>query len=380
MQLNQAIDRARSTDFTQMTGHLSREERIAIIGRTLFFAAVAVAAFSGFLTPGGLRLKPIIISIFLILLTTGSMLILTSIYKFVRLAVHLLDTTVLIFLVLRTGGGDSPFLYLLPLTVIPAGTLMALEYGAIAAMALAVFTMYQLMEKAVGEIFVYLFWGAYYAFSATLMAAFLAGRLARKNRIMYVEAGKQNIAFEKRVNRLEKDLSEQKITDELTGLNNFRHFRNRIQEEIHRAERYRYKFSVLAIGIDKLDEFETRNGPAEKDRIIVRVSQQLRKTVRDTDQFARYTNEQFMVLLVSSDSKQSIIPARRIAAGISLVKAGPKKEMTFPASFGIACYPDDAEDVNSLLGMAVAALEKSRERGFGKITLATALYKKIIPG
>ncbi len=110
--------------------------------------------------------------------------------------------------------------------------------------------------------------------------------------------------------RYEKQLKQQSITDELTGINNRRFFFENAANLINYCNRYEKQF---AIGIVDIDFFKTVNdnyGHLVGDKILQAFAQSLKKMIRKYDLIARYGGEEFIFMLLDCDrfnAKQILI-------------------------------------------------------------------------
>jgi diguanylate cyclase (GGDEF)-like protein len=155
--------------------------------------------------------------------------------------------------------------------------------------------------------------------------------------------------------------------DSLTGLYNHRHFQESLAAELNRAKRYQRPFSLLFIDLDFFKTFNDTNGHLEGDRLLTELSKLFLENFRKTDIVCRYGGDEFAVIL-PEESNQS---ARTIAAKLHAQvaehpfeerEAMPQGRVTI--SIGIATYPDDDTDAESLLKHADQTMyEAKKNRG-----------------
>jgi diguanylate cyclase (GGDEF)-like protein len=172
-------------------------------------------------------------------------------------------------------------------------------------------------------------------------------------------------------NRMADELKARARTDDLTGLPNFRAFRERIDAELERADRYPERFGVLVLDLDRFKKYNDTYGHAAGNEALKRVSQTIRETVRAVDFPARYGGEEFAVIVPQVDAPALVIIAERIRSGIEALPA-PADGATLTVSIGAALYPDDARDREALFKVADGRLYEAKEAGRNRVVAPVA--------
>jgi diguanylate cyclase (GGDEF)-like protein len=180
------------------------------------------------------------------------------------------------------------------------------------------------------------------------------------------EVAKLGVAF----NRMADELNARARTDDLTGLPNFRAFRERIDADIARAIRYPEHFGILVLDVDHFKKYNDRFGHLAGNDALQRVARVIRETVRSVDLPARYGGEEFAVILPRIDG-MSIIPiAERIRAGIEALPA-PRDGALVTVSIGVAIYPFDGMTADALFHAADERLYEAKRLGRNRVVAAT---------
>ncbi len=109
-------------------------------------------------------------------------------------------------------------------------------------------------------------------------------------------------------------LKDQAIRDPLTGLYNRRHFNEMLQQEIHRATRYRYPISILFVDVDDMHQINNKHGHLRGDFLLQEVARLLDQTIRASDLVFRYGGDEFLALLPNIDIDVDIITGRLVEA------------------------------------------------------------------
>ena len=123
------------------------------------------------------------------------------------------------------------------------------------------------------------------------------------------------------VNHMADELKAHARTDELTSLPNFRAFRERIDLEIERAERYPERFGILILDLDRFKKYNDTYGHLAGNDALQRVARAIREAVRVVDFPARYGGEEFAVILPQIDAPALAAIAERIRATIEAMPA-----------------------------------------------------------
>ncbi|AUX22031.1 transcriptional regulator [Sorangium cellulosum] len=164
-------------------------------------------------------------------------------------------------------------------------------------------------------------------------------------------------------------LEQLSIHDEMTGLYNYRYLFTRLNEEFKRAERYHEPFACVLVDIDRLKALNDVGGRSLGDAVIRRVSEGIRRSVREVDVVARYGGEEFLVVLPSTHFAGSLTVAERIwreAAGNPVEYGGSARP--FSVSIGVALYPSrDVRTKDALIRAAESALHQAKREGGNRI-------------
>ncbi len=160
-------------------------------------------------------------------------------------------------------------------------------------------------------------------------------------------------------------------TDGLTGVYNHRHFQEKFNEILMRAERYNEKFSLILIDIDFFKKVNDTYGHQVGDIVLKKVAQTLQQVARKVDIVARYGGEEFAIICVNDDKRNSAKLAERIRKEIenlTIVFEGGKLKVT--ASLGVASFPEDGKDKVSIVESADRALYEAKHSGRNRVVIA----------
>jgi diguanylate cyclase (GGDEF)-like protein/PAS domain S-box-containing protein len=155
--------------------------------------------------------------------------------------------------------------------------------------------------------------------------------------------------------------------DNLTGLPNRSLLQDRLAHSIARAERSGRKVAVLFIDLDNFKNINDTLGHDVGDELLRQVSRRLSECVRLEDTIARQGGDEFIVLLDSlEDGRGASIVAQKILNALRLPFILGGTEQHVSGSVGIALYPEDGRDAQTLMKNADTAMFHGK--GLGKNT------------
>lgn len=154
------------------------------------------------------------------------------------------------------------------------------------------------------------------------------------------------------------------LKDGLTGLYNFRFFQEAIAREMGQARRLDHPLSLLFVDVDHFKSFNDHLGHAAGNEALLSVARVLKETVRDMDLACRYGGEEFATLLPATNRLGALRAAERVVAGVEFLRIHhPGGPGTLTVSAGVASFPDDAQDAESLVEAADAAMYRAKSLG-----------------
>jgi diguanylate cyclase (GGDEF)-like protein/PAS domain S-box-containing protein len=150
--------------------------------------------------------------------------------------------------------------------------------------------------------------------------------------------------------------------DPVTDLPNRPLFLDRLNQSLSRASWRNVLVAVLLSETDRLDVVAAM-GQHALDRVVRAIASRLRSCVRDGDTVARLGPGQFGLVLVDVASAVDVAPiARKILDSLATPFDLEGHESVVSTSIGISLYPADAEDPETLVRCAEAALHNARRR------------------
>jgi diguanylate cyclase (GGDEF)-like protein len=169
------------------------------------------------------------------------------------------------------------------------------------------------------------------------------------------------------------------LTDGLTELYNHRHFYDLLEIEMSRSNRKNRTFCVLMIDVDDFKEYNDTLGHTQGDHALRFLAWLLKHHARMSDMVCRYGGEEFSILSPETNTAQGIIAAERFRQIIEETEFEHQEIMSrknLTISVGIACYPDDSQDVNELVKKADEALYQAKREGKNRVVTYAAMTEK----
>ncbi|MEW6679866.1 MAG: sensor domain-containing diguanylate cyclase [bacterium] len=167
---------------------------------------------------------------------------------------------------------------------------------------------------------------------------------------------------------LNEEIKRMTITDELTGLYNYKYFIETLKKELHKAERLSCAFSLLMIDIDNFKDFNEKYGHHIGNQILCALALNLTGSLREEDFLARFGEEEFVIILPSADKEEGIMVSERIRKCISEVVLIENTE-SITVSIGVSSFPQDGKKFDEILLCADKAMTIAKEKG-GNRTIA----------
>ncbi|MGY0554377.1 diguanylate cyclase domain-containing protein [Vreelandella sp. 2A-K22] len=152
--------------------------------------------------------------------------------------------------------------------------------------------------------------------------------------------------------------------DPLTKLTNRALFYDRLTLGLSMAHRYQNNLALLFLDINDFKSINDIHGHAAGDRVLCTVARRLEGCVRETDTVARMGGDEFTVLLTDIKSAHAVTEkVEQILTVMNEPLGAEFGEVKMPScSIGVACYPADGEDADTLLSRADSHMYQIKRR------------------
>jgi diguanylate cyclase (GGDEF)-like protein/PAS domain S-box-containing protein len=152
--------------------------------------------------------------------------------------------------------------------------------------------------------------------------------------------------------------------DALTGLPNRVLLESRLTQAIALASRHNCEAAVLFLDLDAFKLVNDTLGHAVGDRLLESVARLLQQCVRSTDTVSRFGGDEFVVLLSElSRPGDAVVFAQRILGALQVPHSVDQHSLMVTASIGIALYPHDGIDPQTLMRNADDAMFRAKVPG-----------------
>ncbi|TCK58335.1 GGDEF domain-containing response regulator [Seleniivibrio woodruffii] len=150
------------------------------------------------------------------------------------------------------------------------------------------------------------------------------------------------------------------MQDPLTKVYNRKKFFDELEKEVERVQRYQQKLSLIMMDADYFKNINDIYGHSVGDKVLINLTDLIRKGIRKTDILARYGGEEFAVLMPGTDVEGAFEIADRLRNSIASYDFPVCKEVT--CSFGVAEFAE-TDTIDSFVQKADIALYEAKSKG-----------------
>jgi len=152
--------------------------------------------------------------------------------------------------------------------------------------------------------------------------------------------------------------------DSLTDLPNRTLLKDRLMQSMSLAQRHRQKLAVLYLDVDRFKHINDSLGHGIGDGVLRSVAQRLLTCVRSSDTVSRHGGDEFVILLAdAAHAQDAIVSVDKILLALAAPHLIEQHDLSITASVGIAIYPDDGTDAETLMKHADFAMLHAKDSG-----------------
>lgn len=161
------------------------------------------------------------------------------------------------------------------------------------------------------------------------------------------------------------ELEKKYILDRFTGIYTRDYFNLKVHEEFKNVERHGYPISMIYFDLDHFKNVNDTYGHATGDKVLLQVVDIVKSIIRESDIFARWGGDEFILLLPHADLRQAIEVSERIRYAIENLEIN--KSLGVTASLGCSQWKI-MEYIESWFSRTDKALYASKNSGKNKVT------------
>jgi diguanylate cyclase (GGDEF)-like protein/PAS domain S-box-containing protein len=152
--------------------------------------------------------------------------------------------------------------------------------------------------------------------------------------------------------------------DALTGLPNRTMLNDRIEYAISLAQRSRHPMALMFLDLDRFKNVNDSLGHQVGDQMLIEVAKRLKADVREEDTVSRLGGDEFILLLPDTNADGAAHVAGKIIRTMAAPFMIAGHELSITPSIGIAMYPVDGQNMESLLQCADSAMYRAKQSGY----------------
>jgi diguanylate cyclase (GGDEF)-like protein/PAS domain S-box-containing protein len=151
--------------------------------------------------------------------------------------------------------------------------------------------------------------------------------------------------------------------DALTGLPNRNLLADHVQYAISLLRRGDENLCVVFVDLDSFKDINDTLGHSLGDALLIETGKRLQSVLRDADTVSRLGGDEFVVVLSNSNARAAAHVAEKLLGAISAPYRIGQYDLVVTASIGIAVYPHDGEDLETLSRSADTAMYRAKQEG-----------------
>lgn len=160
--------------------------------------------------------------------------------------------------------------------------------------------------------------------------------------------------------------------DSLTGLPNRSLLKDRVSHALSSAQRSREPLALMFFDLDHFKNVNDSLGHRIGDELLIALAQRMTLVVREQDTVSRLGGDEFILVLPGTDADGAAHVAEKLLESALQPYHIEQYELTITPSIGIAMYPGDGDDFDTLSKRADAAMYRAKQSGRNNYRFFTA--------
>ncbi len=178
--------------------------------------------------------------------------------------------------------------------------------------------------------------------------------------------------------RAEEEIAFKAYHDALTSLPNRALFLDRMEVALAQARRAAGTLAVLFLDLDDMKSVNDTFGHQTGDHVLRAIGKRLTEMLRGGDTVARVGGDEFLILLNAADPGEAELVARKILSAVAEPFLIERDELHLTTSIGVALYPTDGEDAETLIRQADGAMYRVKEAGGNDIQVGGQATRRTV--
>jgi len=170
----------------------------------------------------------------------------------------------------------------------------------------------------------------------------------------------------------ELELQQHAEADSLTNLFNRRRGEELATQQLKLMQRQQKPLGLCILDLDHFKSINDLHGHLTGDEVLKKIAEVLRRSVRESDVLFRWGGEEFVLVCPDTPRQALVELADKLRRRIESVNwEGTLAQLQTTTSIGIATYPEDGEELDTLLAKADTALYRAKQAGRNRLEMAT---------
>lgn len=185
-----------------------------------------------------------------------------------------------------------------------------------------------------------------------------------------IRSGERIIELDGQLRKRQKELEHLSLTDELTGVLNRRGIFRRLREELNRAAREKYSFSVMMLDIDNLKEINDKYGHSTGDKVLYEVVRRIKACCRPYDVIGRYGGDEFLMIVPVEEKGMAFKLAERFQKAVcEKFLSIDNKRINITISIGASFVKTSEYGLKEIIKKADECLVKAKTAGKNMVVI-----------
>lgn len=198
---------------------------------------------------------------------------------------------------------------------------------------------------------------------SSISRAFSVGATDYISKPVNLSVLKQRVARLVQAHHTQRHVKQLAYRDTLTGLANRRMFNERLDEMIAASSTSKSKLALMFLDLDRFKLINDSLGHDVGDLLLKYFSERINGCMRKGDMVARFGGDEFTIILDNISSNEMVVSvAEKIQKQLSSPFVFMGKEIYLNTSIGITVFPDDGQEINTLLKKADMAMYRAKEK------------------